>query len=197
MKKYRQKAVAEYPEFVSLEDKIAVRISGAQRRKVKVVCPDCGEGRYVFKTSINQRLKKNTFTGLCHSCADRQLSDRRKNQRGERNPYWRGGRHITPDGYVLCTVEPGHPFFCMAGYDNRILEHRLVMAEYLSRPLLPNENVHHVDGNPSNNDTENLVLMTWANHARFERLLSLGKVERKDVINYAINFVLDKPRNMV
>ena len=38
------------------------------------------------------------------------------------------------------------------------IEHRLVMARHLGRPLLVNENVHHIDGDRLNNDLSNLEL---------------------------------------
>jgi len=74
----------------------------------------------------------------------------------ELNPAWNGGRKIRPDGYIMRLAPEGHPART-AAYPY-VLEHRLVMEEHLGRYLDPEEVVHHIDGDPSNNDIENLQL---------------------------------------
>lgn len=63
--------------------------------------------------------------------------------------------YLTPEGYRIVRVPQGHP---MATADRKVLEHRLVMSEVIGRPLLPEENVHHKNGNRSDNRPENLEL---------------------------------------
>ncbi len=77
---------------------------------------------------------------------------------GERHPNWMVGRNVTDRGYVQVLLQPDHPFAEMRTVGGYVLEHRLVMAEYLGRALLPTESVHHIDGNRGHNAIENLQL---------------------------------------
>ncbi len=61
---------------------------------------------------------------------------------------------IDDNGYVT-VYAPDHP---NATKMNRVPKHRLVMSEYLGRPLNDNENVHHINGVKTDNSLENLEL---------------------------------------
>lgn len=73
---------------------------------------------------------------------------------GDKNSNWHGGRVVDKQGYIL-VKKPDHMFANSMGY---VRLHRLVMEEILGRFLLPEEVVHHKDGNPQNNDPENLEI---------------------------------------
>ncbi len=77
---------------------------------------------------------------------------------GEHHRNWRGGRHINPYGYVSVVVPADHPYACMRAGNRCVLEHRLVMAEHLGRPLKRSEHVHHINGDRIDNRIENLQL---------------------------------------
>ena len=42
----------------------------------------------------------------------------------------------------------------------------ILMAQKLGRPLEPNEDIHHIDGNPDNNSLDNLELQEHGEHQR-------------------------------
>ena len=62
------------------------------------------------------------------------------------------------DGYVRVWTAPDDPLGSMGDRDGYVLEHRLVMARHLGRPLLPQETVHHIKGERGDNRLENLKL---------------------------------------
>lgn len=88
-----------------------------------------------------------------------------KAHKGVKSFNWKGGKHKDRLGYIQVWM-PKHPNAKMAGY---IHEHRLIMSNYLERPLKSNEFVHHKNGIKDDNRIENLELLTHNVHR--------GKVE--------------------
>lgn len=87
--------------------------------------------------------------------------------RGEKSHKWKGGRRKSAKGYIRI-YNPNHLFCTKDGY---VLEHRLVMEEYLDRYLKPKEVVHHINNNPPDNRIENLKLFANdSEHRKFHFL---------------------------
>jgi len=75
---------------------------------------------------------------------------------GISNPNWKGGR-IIHKGYIYLKQSDGR----------YILEHRLIVEQWLGRQLNGKELVHHKDGNTLNNAIANLAVFPCKNeHAR-------------------------------
>ncbi len=86
------------------------------------------------------------------------IKPERRIARRERVAGWKGGRTKTGGGSWLVRAGFDHRFASMCNQSGYILEHRLVMARLLDRPLKSSEHVHHIDGDRENNDPSNLQL---------------------------------------
>lgn len=125
---------------------------------VVVKCQICGNEDKV-KPSYAKR-----YLTCSMECKKQYLS---RKYSGENNPNYRGENYdrikrISNYGYVLVYK----PESRMARCDGYVLEHRLVMGEHLGRDLLPDEHVHHKDGDRTNNDINNLEITTLAEHSK-------------------------------
>lgn len=113
-----------------------------------------GSGRKIKHEvcTIEDCGKKHAAQGLC------QMHYRRNALYGDPNTIKGHTRtdkkRVSRTGYVL-VYNPEHPNSTVNGFG---LEHRLVMAEHIGRPLLETEQVHHKNGVRYDNRLENLEL---------------------------------------
>lgn len=86
------------------------------------------------------------------------VKSKRPNMQGRGAASWRGGIAKTEGGYILeyCVDDP--VFGVMAARSGYAMQHRLVMAKSLQRPLIAHETVHHINGDKTDNRIENLQL---------------------------------------
>lgn len=120
----------------------------ATGKKVEIVCQMCG-------VTVLRSPSRNGGKFCSHHCVRNSI---RVNGSPNRKP----GRNVSKNGYVYVFVGH-HPLY----KDKRRpdgkpwstdLEHRVVMAELLGRPLHSWENVHHKNGVRDDNRPENLEL---------------------------------------
>ena len=128
--------------------------SNRNRRPERIIkpCDYCGDSMSLQPNQVNNR--GHNF--CCHECYCKWWSE---NRRGENANRWNGGRVKNGGGYIGIRLQPDDFFFPMTGKRAYILEHRLVMAQHLSRCLLPWEVVHHINGIKDDNRLENLKLL--------------------------------------
>lgn len=100
-----------------------------------------------FKTHQSKVSKILRFNGI--DCGGRS---------GDKHHNWNGGRIVNKSGYVYVLMDSNSPYASMAISTGYVMEHRLVMAQHLKRPLEKTETVHHINGNTQDNRIENLQL---------------------------------------
>jgi hypothetical protein len=105
-----------------------------------------------FKNSVDNPSKSRDLSGSNNPMFGKHPVAWNKGVTGEASHNWRGGIHTRADGYVRINVN-----------GERKLFHRHLLADQ----LLPGNVVHHKDHNPSNNISDNLVVLTdQAEHMR-------------------------------
>ena len=107
-------------------------------------CPRC---RYIQSKVIVCKIcnlnKHSARYGNCRQCTNKTRTDY-------------GTGKYKKNGYVML-FQKGHPR-AQGSRGNYVFEHILVMESHLGRYLLPNENIHHINGVKDDNRLSNLEL---------------------------------------
>ena len=135
-------------------------------------CVDCGKAKWI------RHAKREMKDFRCRSCS----------QKKGLNPNWKGGIVKNNFGYKTYRIPEGHKFYCMKNSNDVVLLHRLIMAEYLGRPLKEKEIVHHINGNIKDNRIENLMLLSWVGeHTKLHHKLGTWKKNRLSMLEEIID----------
>jgi len=129
-------------------DTAQAKVLGYSMRGVMTfaACPVCRRGRWVRPKDAHN---------VCAHCVPKKSGDNR--------PRWSGGKRVKR-GYVFVRITKDDPMFVMADHNGWVLEHRLVVARRIGRPLAEGEVVHHINGIKSDNRDSNLQLLVEKRH---------------------------------
>lgn len=110
----------------------------------------------LYDTGISQ----TSIAGMMKSdqgVISRVLRKAGKESRGPKRARRKDGRRVA-GLYVRILLDKSDPFWNMCDRHSTVMEHRLVVARWLGRPLLESETVHHINGIHDDNRLENLQL---------------------------------------
>lgn len=115
------------------------------------------------------KKKQPAITINCRNCgisfkawvSSNRIYCSRDCQKDEFSPAFKHGNYKDTYGYNVI-YSAGHP---MARKDGYILEHRLVMSNYLNRSLRLDELVHHKNEIKDDNRIENLEIISRSKHS--------------------------------
>lgn len=93
-------------------------------------------------------------------------------QKGLGNTNWRGGKKVNSNGYVKIhesLVKNVFKKFIDIDEDGYVYEHRLKMVKDKGRAIRDGYEIHHLNGDKTDNRIENLVEVTRQEHAEYHK----------------------------
>jgi hypothetical protein len=146
---------------------LAKYVNGHSRPKVKYNCGKCKDQNWIItcKCGCNELLFfRDKFYEIREFVFGHAI--RTRDQTGENNANWKGGKYYNPVTSYCFTRRPDHPFQ-NNGY---VASHRLIMEKYLSElageeVYIPSElDVHHKNEIKTDNRIENLEILEHGEH---------------------------------
>ena len=135
-----------------------MKAKGAPRRGIYKNCIECGKEYYCIKSRISTAKYCSISCGML----------------GPNNWRWRGGTKSWA-GYKLIMVG-----------GKQVREHRHIVEQHIGRKLTRDEEVHHLDGDKTNNSIDNLKIMTKQSHATLHNI----KRERDEFGRFKRGYIL-------
>jgi len=111
-----------------------------------------------FKEKLS-KIAKERGLGTINKGKKLSLETRKKmseSRRMEKHPNWKGGRIKDGRGYIRIKKDG-------VGYK---AEHRIIAENTIGRELLPDEDVHHINGIKDDNRPENLQVLSHEDHLK-------------------------------
>lgn len=116
------------PEFGEIRKAREIGKKGSNKY-IWTACIDCGTGRWAL-------LSKGKPAWLrCQSCGGKLHPE--SVRRGPDSPNWKEGSKYHGKKYLTVRIRRDDFFYPMAEKDGAVMLHRLLMAKYLKRCLLP------------------------------------------------------------
>jgi hypothetical protein len=150
---------------------------------INMLCDQCGK-EYKTHKAWAKKYSHHFCSKICKYKWNKTLTGywkgkkmpfyKRPNRKisGELNPNWKGGKRMDKSGYILIYF-PNHPY---ADGDGYVREHRIILEKHLNRYLFPQEVVHHINGDKSDNRIKNLLLLP--NESEHQKLHAKQRKEK-------------------
>lgn len=152
--------------------------------RINTVCDTCGKPISYVRSNF-ARSEKHYCCLKCSHVAQKKPKDELKCDYCGKS-FTRFQAWSKKSDVHFCSVECRRAWFAKASqanvshgeyiFEKGEFQHRIVAEGMIGRKLLPDEVVHHIDGDRSNNSPDNLMVMTRSEHGRLHANRRFKKV---------------------